>query len=110
MEGRRCQEPGLENLKSPMAVSKNGVKYTFCPGKSTWYEQTADIYDQCVVAAETGILPNEGGFVDQEALFAGVFPFFVEKYREKRYQRTWSDVSEFANDILKTVAKMFSKR
>lgn len=108
MEGRKCQEPGFQNLRGAMPVSKGGQKYSFCPGKSTWYEHIAELYDQCLVACETGILPKEGGISDQDEQFAGVFPFFIERWRDKRYQRVWSDVSEFTNDVLKTVAKMFS--
>ena len=109
MEGRKCQEPGLENLKAPMSVTKGGEKYTFCPGKATWHEGILELYDQCVVATETGILPIEGGLLDQEATFYGVFPFFIDQVREKRYARTWSDVADFTNEILKTIRKMFGK-
>lgn len=109
MEGRKCKEPGLENLRAPMSVTKGGIKYSFCPGKATWYEGIVELYDQCLVAAETGILPLEGSLLEQDAEFYEVFPFFIDQVREKRYSRTWSDVAEFTNEVLKSIRKMFGK-
>lgn len=84
-------------------VDAISVQQTFCPGKATWFEEIQEIYQDCRVALETGILPKEGSLEDQDELFTDVFPTFVERWRERAYERTWSDVRAFTKVVLEAV-------
>lgn len=102
MKSRRCQEPGFEALSHrPRWVDAEGPKYNFCPGKATWYEEIAILFEQCRVALETGILPKAGALEDQDELFNEVFYTFVERWRTRQYRLLWKDISEMAEAILK---------
>ncbi len=100
---RRCQEPGFENLKKPRRIDNYSLEYGFCPGKATWYEEAAELFEQCRVALETGIMPSSGSLSDQDALFYEVFPFFVMRWRERAYHRVWADVREFTKEVLEGI-------
>lgn len=99
---RRCQEPGFEELeKKPMGVDRDSVKYTFCPGKATWYEEIAILFQQCRIALETGILPKKGSLEDQDELFTEVLYTFVERWRSRQYRLVWKDVTEMGEAVFK---------
>jgi len=100
---RRCQSPGFENLRKPRKVDDYGLEFTFCAGKATWYEEIADLFAECRVALETGILPNKGSFQDQSEMFVAVFPEFVQRWKERSYNRVWQDTREFTKAVLETV-------
>jgi len=105
---RKCGEPGFENSKTArFRVDERGQKFTFCPGKATWYADIVKTYQECSLAFHTGILPREGHFSDQSELFVECYQAFVESYTERRYGRVWQDVSTFAEGVLKVIAKMF---
>lgn len=82
-----------------------GVPLTFCPGKATWYEDIAIVFEQCRVALESGILPKEGALEDQDELFCSVFYTFVERWRHRQYRLLWKDIGEFAEEIFKAISK-----
>lgn len=48
-------------------------------------------------------MPISGCFEDQHHLFVDTFPVFVEKWRERNYQKVWNDVSDFTQSTLKAV-------
>lgn len=60
----------------------------------------AQVFEQCRVAVETGILPRQGSLEDQDELFVEVFPTFVERWRARSYVRVWDDVRAFAKVLL----------
>lgn len=104
MAGRRCQEPGFENLKSPMKVDETGGQgYSFCPGKATWSAHAAELFMQCRLAMETGILPGGPNLDEQDAYFVATLPAFVDRWRERTYRRIWNDVSDFTGAVLKAI-------
>lgn len=80
-----------------------GLEYSFCPGKATWYEEIAELFGQCRVALETGIMPSRGSFQDQSAMFVEVFPEFVQRWKERSYNRVWQDTREFTQAVLEAV-------
>jgi hypothetical protein len=107
---RKCAEKGFRNAKTArFRVDERGQKYTFCPGKATWFERTARVYQECYFAFHTGILPKEGHFQDQDELFVEAYPAFVHHYTQRKYGRVWQDVNEFASEVFKAIGKMFGK-
>jgi hypothetical protein len=102
----RCAVDSFQVIK-PRTVDRGSLAYTFCPGKATWYPWALLLVQDCLVAAETGILPREGSLQDQDALFVEVFPLFVRRWKERCYDRLWVDVRAFAKAILEAV---FPKR
>jgi len=108
-EARRCEEPGYNNYKKPKPVDSYSLKYTFCPGKATRHRWLLELYNQCVVATETGILPREGGLEHQDQYFCEVFPVFVQRYRHRMYCRTWEQVGEFTPRVLEAIGKMIAR-
>jgi len=91
--------------KAPMAVGPGGLAYSFCPGKATWDQDTAELFDTCRVTLETGIMPIGGELGDQDAHFAAALPVFVDRWRERAYQRAWSDGGEFLSQVLGSIFK-----
>ncbi len=91
------------NLKRVMSVDAAGLKYGFCPGKATWYVDIYNLYYQCRIALETGILPHEGSLQDQDETFCEVFPLFVDRWKERTYGRVWEDTRQYVEAVLKAV-------
>jgi hypothetical protein len=89
-----------------IAAIKDGPKYSFCPGKATWYPELAIVFEQCFVANETGILPSDGSFQDQSELFVEAFPTFVERWKWRWYGRVWHDVSDATGKVFEALGKM----
>lgn len=106
---RDCQSAGFENLKRPKRVDDFGLEVLFCPGKATWYPEIANLFEECRVSYETGILPKKGLIADQDQLFTEVFPFFIERWVHRRYYKVWQDVIEFTPSVLSAIGKMISK-
>lgn len=103
----QCADDGFSMLeKKPLRIDKHGSRYPFCPGKATWYPQIDEVFRQCLVAKETGLLPKAGGLQDQSALFNQAFSTFIEKYTWRRYGRVWQDVNEIIPKVLDAVGKM----
>lgn len=100
---RKCQSPGFQNLKNPRRVDESGLEFYFCPGKATWYEEISDLFKQCRVAMETGILPEKGSFEQQSEMFVDVFPDFVQRWKERNYNRIWQDTREFTKVVLESI-------
>lgn len=90
-----------------MMVDESSPRYRFCPGKATWYPWLDDVYGACLVAYQTGILPKGGGFEDQDELFVEAFPAFIQRWRDRTYDRIWKDVRDFTGSVLQAV---FGKR
>lgn len=103
MRVRKCQEPGFSNLKKPWRIDDYSLSYTFCPGKATWFEEILSLFRQCRVAMETGIMPKEGSFEDQDTLFCDVFPAFVERWKDRFYAMVWRDVRKFTQQVLQSI-------
>jgi hypothetical protein len=108
-KSRKCEQDGLDNLVRPISVDDVGLKLKFCPGKATWYDEYTILFYNMVMALETGILPKEGSFEDQDELFVSLFPFFVDRYRTRQYSRTWNDVINFTPKVLEAIGKMISR-
>lgn len=90
---RKCESEGFENVPVGSRVNNiNGKLFRFCPGKATWYPEIIELFQQCELAAETGIMPDRGAFLDQDATFADVFPTFVSLRSEKKYIRQMKDL------------------
>ena len=104
-QARRCEEPGFDNLKKPRKVDDRSLEYRFCPGKATWYPEIYELFYQCRVALETGIMPNRGSFIEQDEMFVDVFPFFVDRWKERFYGRIWKDTQEYVKSILEALFK-----
>lgn len=101
---RRCGERGFENLsRKPMKVGEGSLAYPFCPGKATWYAEITELFEPCRVALETGIMPKRGSMEDQPELFVTVFPVFLERWRDRHYQRVWQDVWHAVKTVLNSV-------
>ena len=100
---RRCQSPGFENLRKPRKVDEYGLEYSFCAGKATWYPEIAELFLQCRVALETGILPERGSYLDQPEMFVDAFPDFVQRWKERTYNRVWQDTRDFTKSVLESI-------
>lgn len=88
-----------------MSIGPGSWSYPFCPGKATWGQDTADLFDACRVALETGILPVGSNLEDQDAHFTAALPVFIDRWRERAYQRTWTDASEYLSMLLASLFK-----
>jgi len=99
---RKCEQDGFNN-HAERPIDKLSYRYTFCVGKATWYEEIIDLFDLCIVAYETGIMPNYGGFLDQEETFREIFPMFVQRWKRRNYNSVWLDVSDFSRMILESI-------
>jgi len=104
---RRCDEEGFNNLKKPRRPDDKSLEYAFCPAKATWYPEIVELFTQCRIAMETGIMPQKGSFEEQPELFVEVFPDFVVRWKDRQYTRIWTDVAKFVSDVLE---KIFSKK
>jgi hypothetical protein len=104
---RRCEEPNFDVIPRGFRLDDFSLSYQFCPGKAFWYEDMIELFQKCRVALETGIMPREGSFEDQDVLFCEVFFSFVQRWRERFYAKVWSDVQTFTKKILESV---FSKK
>lgn len=100
---RKCRNSGFTNFSKLRKIDDYSLQYTFCPGKATWYEEITELFQQCRVAMETGIMPNRGSFEDQSAIFVEVFPAFVERWKDRNYYRVWADVKDFTKVVLEAV-------
>lgn len=100
---RRCQEPGFDNLRKPRRVDDYSQEYSFCPGKATWFEEIAVVFEQCRIAFETGIMPTKGALDDQAELFTECFPTFVFRWKDRTYNRVWADVQSFTKIMLEAI-------
>lgn len=89
-------------------MDKAANEYNFCPGKATWYLEFAELFEDCRVACETGILPKKGALDEQDALFVEVFATFVDRWKYRFYQQAWMDGASMAEAVLKAIASMFS--
>lgn len=101
-QGRKCGDDGFLNLEKPMPVTPGGLEFTFCPGKATWYEEIAELFMLCKMSYYTGILPTPGAFEDQPELFVEVFPYFVSRYSELKYNYVRREITEFVGTVLKS--------
>ena len=110
MKQRNCQEPGFNNLKKPRKLEGSNIEYTFCPGKASWYPDIIELFSQCRVAMETGIMPNEGSFLDQQDIFTEVFPTFVSYWKDRYYQRIWKDIQDYTKIVLESLFKKKGKK
>jgi hypothetical protein len=99
----KCQEPGFENLKIPKKIESSGESYSFCPGKATWYPEISEVFEQCRVAMDTGIMPKQGSLEDQDEMFFECFPMFVTKWKDRTYQKIWADVQSFTKTVLEAI-------
>jgi len=106
---RKCEEKGLNNLDRLISVDQNGIKLPFCPAKATWYDEFTNLFSVLLVALETGILPKAGSLEDQDQLFVELFPYFVDRYRARQYNKTWTDVLSFTPRVLEAIGKMISR-
>lgn len=52
---------------------------------------------------ETGILPKAGSFEDQDEIFTDCLPVFVQKWKDRQYNRIWLDVHEHTQKVLEAV-------
>jgi hypothetical protein len=109
---RKCGEDTFDvtlppHNRRPFEIDKGSLSYPFCPGKATWYAEYAELFEQCRVALEAGIMPKAGSLEDQDDLFVEAFPAFVERWRERSYQRMWRDVVEHTQ---KTLEAIFGKK
>lgn len=52
---------------------------------------------------ETGILPEKGSFEQQSEMFVDVFPEFVQRWKERNYNRIWQDTREFTKVVLESI-------
>ena len=100
---RKCQSPGFDNLRKPRKVDDFGLAFSFCPGKATWYPEIAELFLQCRVTLETGILPEGGSFAEQSESFVEVFPDFVLRWKERTYNRIWQDTRDFTKSVLESI-------
>jgi hypothetical protein len=107
MKSRRCEEPSFDVIKGGFRVDECSLSYKFCPGKARWFEEIGVLFEQCRIALETGIMPREGSFEDQDELFCAVFHGFVHRWKERVYARIWRDVQEFTKKVLESI---FSKK
>ena len=94
----------------PLAVDKHGTKWPFCPGKATWYPEIQTVFDQCLIAKDTSILPKPGLIADQDEIFTAVFGYFLEKYSWRGYGRVWQDVGDVIPKVLEAIAKMLGAK
>jgi hypothetical protein len=84
-------------------VDDFSLSYSFCPGKATWYEDIAEVFDQCRIALETGILPSKGSLNDQSEMFCEAFPIFLARWKERQYNRIWTDVRDYTKQVLEAL-------
>jgi len=63
----------------------------------------AILFNQCRVACDTGIMPKEGSFENQEDIFCEVFPHFVARWKDRFYAKIWLDVRTYTEAVLKSI-------
>jgi len=103
---RRCHNEGFENWKHPKFKIGSGKNvYRFCPGKATWFDEIADVYEQCFVTMHTGLLPRAGALEDQDDTFVEVLPSFLERWKARHYGSVWSDVTSYVSALIKAFTK-----
>jgi hypothetical protein len=100
---RKCESEGFENLRKPRRVDNQSLEYYFCAGKATWYEEISELFLQCRTTMETGILPRKGSLEEQDETFYEVFPFFVQRWKDRQYARIWQDVRDFTKVVLEGI-------
>ena len=96
-------------MKKGRRIDSQSLELPFCHGKATWYEKPAELYRQCYVAMETGILPSAGGLDNQTHEFNKIFYFFISHWNYRAKVEHWSTVGEIINKVLETLGKMISK-
>ena len=106
---RKCKEPGFNNISRGRQIDGSSLKLTFCHGKATWYNEIGELFLECFMAMETGILPDKGSLQDQEQMFTECFPWFVNYFRQREHSGRWQEINEFTGKIFEAVAKMLSK-
>jgi hypothetical protein len=94
----------VKGKKQLVQVDKSGAQFTFCPGKAQWYPLADHIFRQCKDAYYTGYLPEPGAYLDQSELFCESYAVFCERFKEREYNRTWSDVGKFAPEVIKALS------
>lgn len=84
-ELRRCGEDREDFTEAdsnvfPMYVHQGGQQYGFCPAKATWDFRLAEVFRLLVITAETGVMLNGGGILDQPAWFVESLGWFIPLY------------------------------
>lgn len=90
---RRCGEPkesfttedNANGMNWPMQIMKGGDLYGFCPAKATWNGELIELFNLMVIAAETGVMLNSGGLLDQPTVWIDNFGWFVQKYNDFKF-------------------------
>jgi hypothetical protein len=98
---------GFTNMRLGKSMGPNALSLTFCPAKAAWYPEVIELYDECMVAYKTGLLPRDGGLENQTVMFNEVFGFFVTYYDRRRYAQVWADVGDFTGKVFEAISKMF---
>lgn len=106
---RKCKEDGFNNIPRGRQIDPSSLKLTFCHGKATWYNEIADLFSDCLMSLETGVLPKPGSIEDQDEIFAENFSWFVNYFRLKENSAMWRGSYELAGNVLESLGKMISK-
>jgi len=66
-------------------------------------QEAVNLFKQCRIAMETGILPDEGDFLSQDHCFVEVFFDFISHWKYRQYQTWWDDVKIFTKTVLESI-------
>lgn len=100
---RRCQELDYNVFSKPKSLDEISYQYSFCPAMATWDEEAIELFNDCLFAMNSGILPTGGHFKDQPEKFVDVYPVFLQHWKARNYNKIWSDVAEFSKIILESI-------
>lgn len=62
-----------------------------------------ELFQSCIIAVETGILPKGTNLNKQDDIFLEVFYDFLIHYRRRKEQKIWAQVSSFTGEVLTAV-------
>lgn len=89
-EIRRCREErsdftAQDSVIFPMYVTKGGDMYGYCPGKATWDDTAAFVYQALVITAETGIMLEDGPISKQPGWWVDLLAWFLPYYSDSKF-------------------------
>ena len=94
---RRCQEDKTftraDGAIWPMAITKGGPSYGFCPGKATWSAEAAELLSMVEITYYTRSLFYPGSISEQPSwyidLIKDMMPYYEGSKSAQRQQQMW---------------------
>lgn len=68
-----------------MTINQGGIRYGFCPGKSSWDQIAVSFFQLFVVVMETQNLPFSGGVTEQPDWVVDFLGWFAPLYNSEKF-------------------------